>query len=108
MNFLGVTMKAFSTLKVLSVIIASSIFTASVCSAEEEASTTTVFPPSARYVIVSHPTFRGDKYLLDTQTGKTWQLVQAGKGGELYWQQMRFTNYISRHNETQFWNIVPE
>lgn len=42
-----------------------------------------------RYVIYQHPTFRGDKYLLDTKTGKTWEFVQT-KEGERVWSQLMY------------------
>lgn len=45
-----------------------------------------------RYVIYQHPTFRGDKYLLDTKTGKTWEFVTT-KDGERIWSQLLFDCY---------------
>lgn len=42
-----------------------------------------------RYVIYQHPTFRGDKYLLDTKTGKTWEFVQT-KEDERVWSQLMY------------------
>ena len=105
--FLGATMKAFSTLKALSVFIATSAFSASVCSAAgDAASSTTVYPPNARYVIVLHPTYRADEFLIDTKTGKVWQATLTNQGGELFWQQMRFTNFDSK-KEQRYWDTLP-
>lgn len=45
-----------------------------------------------RYVIYQHPTFRGDQYLLDTRTGKVWEMAKT-KNGETIWQQVLFDCY---------------
>lgn len=45
-----------------------------------------------RYVIYQHPTFRGDQFLLDTKTGKIWQMVKASDGS-IVWSQMLFDCY---------------
>ena len=47
---------------------------------------------NGRYVMYQHPTVRADQYILDTKTGKTWQLVQA-KDGSTVWEQMLFDCY---------------
>ena len=43
-----------------------------------------------RYQIIMHPTFRADQYLLDTATGKIWQLTKFGtlKGEPEAWKFM--------------------
>lgn len=54
----------------------------------------TVYPPSARYVIVN-PNGRlkaSTTFLLDTKTGKTWQLVESSNGG-LSWEQKQYDWY---------------
>ena len=54
----------------------------------------TIYPPNARYVIVN-PNGRlkaSSTFLLDTKTGKTWQLVQS-TDGEVSWQQMEYDWY---------------
>ena len=38
-----------------------------------------------RYQIIMHPTFRADEYLLDTQTGRTWQITEESKEKYLFW-----------------------
>ncbi|HEY9678851.1 MAG TPA: hypothetical protein V6C76_12655 [Drouetiella sp.] len=45
--------------------------------------TATVRSESTRFHIFMNPTYRGDTFLLDTQTGKSWQMVQAGTGDEV-------------------------
>lgn len=45
-----------------------------------------------RYVMYQHPTFRGDQFLLDTKTGKIWQMVKA-TDGSVVWDQMLFDCY---------------
>lgn len=47
---------------------------------------------NGRYVIYMHPQYRGDQYLLDTQTGKTWHLVKTDSD-ELVWEAMFFDCY---------------
>lgn len=42
-----------------------------------------------RYVIYQHPNFRGDKFLLDTKTGKSWEYVVT-KDGERVWSQLMY------------------
>lgn len=54
----------------------------------------TVYPPSARYVIVN-PNGRlkaSTTFLLDTKTGKTWQLVESSNGS-LSWEQKQYDWY---------------
>jgi hypothetical protein len=41
---------------------------------------------TGRYTIIHSPEVESDTMLLDTQTGKTWQLVQVKDGGPLEWQ----------------------
>lgn len=45
-----------------------------------------------RYVIYQHPTYRGDQYLLDTKTGKIWEMAKS-KDGITIWQQVLFDCY---------------
>ncbi len=47
---------------------------------------------NGRYVMYQHPTFRGEQYILDTKTGKTWQLVQT-KEGITVWEQRLYDCY---------------
>ena len=47
---------------------------------------------NGRYVMYQHPTFRGDQYILDTQTGKVWQLVKT-KDNAIVWEEMFFDCY---------------
>lgn len=49
---------------------------------------------NGRYVLYQHPTFRGDQYILDTQTGKIWQLVKT-KENLIVWEEMFFDCYNS-------------
>lgn len=54
----------------------------------------TTYPSNARYVIVN-PNGRlkvSTTFLLDTRTGKTWQLVTEPSGGNC-WQQMPYDWY---------------
>ena len=41
-----------------------------------------------RYQIFMHPTFRADEYLLDTQTGRTWQMTQESKEKYMFWHEI--------------------
>ena len=41
-----------------------------------------------RYQIFMHPTFRADEYLLDTQTGRTWQMAQESKEKYIFWHEI--------------------
>lgn len=41
-----------------------------------------------RYQIFMHPTFRADEYLLDTQTGKTWQMTQESNEKYMFWHEI--------------------
>lgn len=41
-----------------------------------------------RYLIFMHPTFRADEYLLDTQTGRTWQMTQESKEKYMFWHEI--------------------
>ncbi len=45
-----------------------------------------------RYVLYQHPTVRADQFLLDTKTGKIWQMVKATDGSTI-WEQMLFDCY---------------
>lgn len=47
---------------------------------------------NGRYVIYQHPTYRGDQYLLDTRTGKIWEMAKS-KDGATIWQQVLFDCY---------------
>ena len=47
---------------------------------------------NGRYVIYQHPTFRGDQYILDTKTGKVWEMAKT-KEGSTIWQQLLFDCY---------------
>jgi Beta/Gamma crystallin. len=47
-----------------------------------------------RYVMYQHPTFRGDQFILDTQTGKAWRLVKT-KDDTTVWEEMFFDCYNS-------------
>ena len=54
----------------------------------------TTYPPNARYVIVN-PNGRlkaSTTFLLDTKTGKTWQLVESSNGS-VSWEQKRYDWY---------------
>ena len=46
---------------------------------------------SGRYTIFYSPQVERDTFLVDTQTGQTWQLVQGKDGSEL-WQAMARVN----------------
>lgn len=52
----------------------------------------TVQVNNGRYVMYQHPTFRGDQYILDSQTGKVWLLVKT-KEGLTVWEEMFFDCY---------------
>ena len=41
-----------------------------------------------RYQIFMHPTFRADEYLLDTRTGRTWQMTQESKEKYMFWHEI--------------------
>ena len=41
-----------------------------------------------RYQIFMHPTFRADEYLLDTETGRTWQMTQESKEKHMFWHEI--------------------
>lgn len=41
-----------------------------------------------RYQIFLHPTFRADEYLLDTQTGRTWQMTQESNEKYMFWHEI--------------------
>ena len=41
-----------------------------------------------RYQIVMHSTFRADEYLLDTVTGRTWQMTQESKEKYMFWHEI--------------------
>lgn len=43
---------------------------------------------NGRYQIFMHPTFRADEYLLDTQTGRTWQMTQESKEKYMFWHEI--------------------
>jgi hypothetical protein len=48
---------------------------------------TTVKPESGRYQIVNSTLVRADTFLLDTWTGRVWQIV-VDKAGNPLWQEM--------------------
>ena len=52
----------------------------------------TVQVNNGRYIIYQNSQFRGDQFLLDTQTGKVWNLVKD-KDGVTVWEQMLFDCY---------------
>ena len=58
---------------------------------------------NGRYIIYQNSQFRGDQFLLDTKTGKVWQLVKGEEGGTL-WQQMIFENL----NDTNKYTYSPK
>ena len=35
-----------------------------------------------------HPTYRADQFLLDTQTGRTWQMTQESKEKYMFWHEI--------------------
>lgn len=35
-----------------------------------------------------HPTFKADEYLLDTKTGRTWQITQESKEKYMFWHEI--------------------
>lgn len=41
-----------------------------------------------RYQIFMHPTFRADECLLDTKTGRTWQMTQESKEKYMFWHEI--------------------
>ena len=43
---------------------------------------------NGRYQIFMHPTFRADEYLLDTKTGRTWQMTQESKEKYMFWHEI--------------------
>lgn len=63
------------------------LLTTNFCCAEQPAQIN-----NGRFVIYQHPTFRGDQYLLDTKTGKIWEMAKS-KDGTTIWQQVLFDCY---------------
>lgn len=47
---------------------------------------------NGRYVMYQNPTIRSDQYILDSQTGKIWQLVKTNEGLTV-WEEMFFDCY---------------
>lgn len=45
-----------------------------------------------RYVVIMHPQYRAEQYILDTKTGKIWQLVKTNDE-ILIWEQMLYDCY---------------
>ena len=43
---------------------------------------------NGRYQIIMHPTYRADQFLLDTQTGRTWQMTQESNEKYMFWHEM--------------------
>ncbi len=43
---------------------------------------------TGRYQIIMHPTYRADEYLLDTQTGRTWQMTEESKEKYMFWHEI--------------------
>ena len=41
-----------------------------------------------RFQIFMHPTFRADEFLLDTETGRTWQMTQESKEKYMFWHEI--------------------
>lgn len=54
----------------------------------------TVYPANARYVIVNPNSIARTTFLLDTKTGKTWQLVNSSDE-TMMWQQVEYDWYKS-------------
>ena len=45
-----------------------------------------------------HPTYRADQFLLDTQSGRTWQMTQESKEKYMFWHEIPRDEYLfSRH-----------
>ena len=44
-----------------------------------------------RWQVIMHPQFRGMSFLLDTQSGRNWQVVETASGGQA-WQEMEMTS----------------
>ncbi len=69
-------------------VIFSILFIANCCYADQATQVN-----EGRYVIYQNPTFRGDQFLLDTKTGKIWQMVKDANNDSVVWQQMFFDCY---------------
>lgn len=41
-----------------------------------------------RYQIFMHPVVRADQYLLDTKTGRTWQITQESREKYMFWHEI--------------------
>jgi len=41
-----------------------------------------------RYQIYAHPTYRADQFLLDTKTGRTWQMTEESKEKYMFWHEI--------------------
>ena len=41
-----------------------------------------------KYQIFMHPTYRADQFLLDTQSGRTWQMTQESKEKYMFWHEI--------------------
>lgn len=66
-----------------------------------QAATTTTNVNDGRYVIYMNPQFRGDQFVLDTQTGRCWQLVKDNNGLTL-WQQLPYENLTITNGNSSF------
>lgn len=56
---------------------------------------------NGRYQIFMHPTFRADQYLLDTKTGRTWQMTQESKEKYMFWHEVPRDELPLYSNETK-------
>ena len=43
---------------------------------------------TGKYQIFMHPTYRADQFLLDTQSGRTWQMTQESKEKYMFWHEI--------------------
>lgn len=50
---------------------------------------------NGRFVIFTSPHIQRATFLLDTRTGKTWQLVSGGEGYPYAWEQCEYAWYKS-------------
>ena len=51
---------------------------------------------AGRYQIYIDPAYRADKYLLDTETGRTWQITQESTEKYMFWHEMPKDSLPSR------------
>ena len=43
---------------------------------------------TGKYQIFMHPIYRADQFLLDTQSGRTWQMTQESKEKYMFWHEI--------------------